>query len=514
MEPISMIDDEGITHVLHIDCETLEPLGFQFNARVRTSKGTGSVIGVQGEDLYVLLDVNCAHETVTGFPLADIAGDPAMVRLIDECAPAATRGVEHRVKQVVFSCQCMSVVMQGRNGPCPVLALANALLLGGKLKLKQTHANYISAAELQNALADYLWTAPELPRFLPLDSSDATESPRDSTLPTIASVVHDAARLSERRDFLLGTSPAGDRAQHVLARMYEGLDVDPVFASEESFVGDNAVLLFALAGVRLLHGWVIPAESPYAPLRELSFNQLVDLVASAASPVGGPSDGLPATSSADMAQQQLAASFYDLTSAHQMTEAGLRALEAAVGEREVVVLFRRNHFFTLTKLNGRLLALCSDENFADKSTFVFSRLDSISEDGNFTDGEGIDTDPLLSYIQACTGSEFSEECIQLCRSKLQAKAVAQDLPIDSVTHQEVLLQLQHEKEATRCTALPNTGVECIPAPEPEVDDRAALEEKVKEFCDVFPYVGEDTAMELLLACEGNLQRAVQLQLEQ
>lgn len=511
-----MLDDRGIRRAIRIEPDILVPLGLQFNARVHTPKGCGSVMGVHDASLYVLLDANRECEQVTGFLLKEIEEDPTQIQPVEECAPAATRGVEHRVKQVVFSCQCFSAVMQGRNGPCPVLALANALLLAGRLKLNQSSADRISAAELQNALAAYLWTKPALPTFLHSPSELTNPSSGNTTLPTIASVAADAARLEEMRRSLLGKDPDEGKAQEVLAHMYDGLDVDPIFANEESFVGDNAVLLFALAGVRLLHGWVLPRDGPFAPLHELSFNQLTDLVASVTSPVGASAAEAPPEKSAeDQELQRMAAAFYEETSVHQMTEAGLRALEEAVDEREVVVLFRRNHFFTLTKLNGRLLALCSDENFVDKSTFVFSRLDNIAEDGNFTDGEGVDTDPLLSYIQACTGSEFSEESIYLCRGKLQAKAVADSLPIESVTHEQVLRQLKDEKEAAaRGPKAERTGGEMHTAAVDAADEMTLLGEKVKQFCDVFPDVGEEAAINKILDCQGSLERAVQAQLEQ
>lgn len=70
-------------------------------------------------------------------------------------------------------------------------------------------------------------------------------------------------------------------------------------------------------------------------------------------------------------------------------------------------------------MHGRLLTLCSNENFVDKPSFVFSVLDTkLLEENGFADGDGNDVNSVLSYVQANVGNMFTEKEIHAAHAEI------------------------------------------------------------------------------------------------
>jgi len=65
-------------------------------------------------------------------------------------------------------------------------------------------------------------------------------------------------------------------------------------------------------------------------------------------------------------------------SASQLTYYGLERLHAEVGESELVVFFRNNHFATLTKHKSELYLLATDLGYAREPLVVWERLNQAS----------------------------------------------------------------------------------------------------------------------------------------
>ena len=61
----------------------------------------------------------------------------------------------YMVKKILFQGQAKSILTQNKNGPCPLLALANALVLNGKINV---HPDFSCVAhhDLIQMLADAL----------------------------------------------------------------------------------------------------------------------------------------------------------------------------------------------------------------------------------------------------------------------------------------------------------------------------------------------------------------------
>ena len=158
--------------------------------------------------------------------------------------------------------------MQDANGPCPLLALANGLLLLGRLRVPDF------------AAVDAGWLAGELAAYVRARGTTAAAAEQANVAQQVADAVG-------------GVLPA-------LARGV-GLDVNPYFASAEAFEYTGALSLMDLCGLRLLHGLVADAaEEPAAAaaLRGLSYNGAMDIIVrTLASPVvpAARRPGTPAT---------------------------------------------------------------------------------------------------------------------------------------------------------------------------------------------------------------------------
>ncbi len=70
-------------------------------------------------------------------------------------------------------------------------------------------------------------------------------------------------------------------------------------------------------------------------------------------------------------------------SGHQLTYYGLEQLHTHVGEDDLCVFFRNNHFATLTKHNGVLYLLVTDLGYANTPEIVWEKLDNIDGDTEY-----------------------------------------------------------------------------------------------------------------------------------
>jgi hypothetical protein len=75
------------------------------------------------------------------------------------------------------------------------------------------------------------------------------------------------------------------------------------------------------------------------------------------------------------------------TTNHQLTYTGLTELHTHVQESNQCVFFRNNHFCTMTKQDGVLFLLVTDLGYANVSQVVWEKLDDISGDTDYFDGD-------------------------------------------------------------------------------------------------------------------------------
>lgn len=146
--------------------------------------------------------------------------------------------------------------MQNANGPCALLALANACFLQRDMTLPPGRVR-LSEPELMSMLADYVSRTADR-----CDDSDDAE--------------RRAARQFAVNDFI-----------DLLPSLNTGMDVNVRFNSPLSFEFTREVSIFdVFPNVRLVHGWLVDPQDTtlMVALARLSYNQLVDELVRTAPP--------------------------------------------------------------------------------------------------------------------------------------------------------------------------------------------------------------------------------------
>ena len=324
--------------------------------------------------------------------------------------------VVHRIKRVEFLGRIVPILCQNENGPCPLLAICNGLLLRGSISLPAGRME-VRTEELVQLIANHL--------FVGNASQQANANIRKSL----------------------------DDVIEILPGLQVGLDLNLKFTGVDSFEFTRQLATFDLAGLRLVHGWTYdPQDSrTAAAIGNMSYNMLIErvvnlriklesgetlttpaseksvpnsnadearvLTAESASgsevssnevhvaqivsqphvdseviegkaQVGitcdAPTFGVPkAPESHENARMHdtLAAleDFLDSTRT-QLSYHGLAKLHEFVRENEVCVFFRNNHFSTMFKHEGSLYLLLTDIGYEHRSEYVWERLTEIDGD--------------------------------------------------------------------------------------------------------------------------------------
>jgi len=156
---------------------------------------------------------------------------------------------EYQLKRIAFVSRTVPVVCQNDNGPCPLLAIVNALLLRGALTLPAGMAA-VPESRLLAMLAGQI-----------LDANSVEEGSAHAA--NVQQTVADAIAL--------------------LPKLTTGIDVNLRFHSPTEFEYTAEVGVFDLASTVLLHGWVVDPrdERTAAAFGQRSYNDVVDLLVAA-----------------------------------------------------------------------------------------------------------------------------------------------------------------------------------------------------------------------------------------
>ena len=223
----------------------------------------------------------------------------------------------------------VGVVCQGENGPCPLLSVANVLLLRGSVSLPAGAADFITGEQLLALLRERL-----------LSTAVASGDGREA--------LHEALAL--------------------LPGMERGLDVDPRFGRCEGFQFTPSLSVFDAAGVRLLHGWVVGPQEPEAALLSAASYDVLMLRSAASA-----GDGAGGAAAAPQPGAALIAAWLRDT-ASQLTPAGLAQMRACLREGELAAFYRNGHFSTLTRAGEHLYTLITDVGYQEARHAVWERL--------------------------------------------------------------------------------------------------------------------------------------------
>ncbi|KAG0309609.1 hypothetical protein BGZ98_000495 [Dissophora globulifera] len=306
-----------------------------------------------------------------------------------------TTGVEKRIK----------IITQNHNGPCPLLALCNTLILQGKVAIRPYDRPTIGYDHLLELLADYLL----MEEFTETNTSISTSS-------TPA-----AQRTGERvKTEKIKSRLEIESALRLLPHLEHGLDVNVYFKSIRGFEPTAELGLFHTFGVELVHGWVVSPVTDTAmyalvdgPANVDSYNKAVECIVSGDDAGGGlvvedlRGNVAPISSSSSnhgsvdtrvsaqeaqiqnekIAHALVVQEFMNATKT-QLTQYGLHVLQESLPEGHLCAFFRNNHFCTLFKnpMDGKLYTIVTDQSLAHEQSIVWESLADVDGAGEFLDG--------------------------------------------------------------------------------------------------------------------------------
>ncbi|XP_074925686.1 ubiquitin carboxyl-terminal hydrolase MINDY-2 isoform X1 [Chelonoidis abingdonii] len=250
----------------------------------------------------------------------------------------------YHIKWVRWKEENTPIITQNENGPCPLLAIMNVLLLAWKVKLPPM-MEIITAEQLMEYLGDYILDA----------------KPKE---------ISEIQRLNYEQNM--------SDAMAILHKLQTGLDVNVKFTGVRVFEYTPECIVFDLLDIPLYHGWLVDPQTAdiVKAVGNCSYNQLVEKIICCKQ-----SDNSELVSEGFVAEQFLN------NTATQLTYHGLCELTSAVQEGELCVFFRNNHFSTMTKYKGQLYLLVTDQGFLTEEKVVWESLHNVDGDGNFCDSE-------------------------------------------------------------------------------------------------------------------------------
>eukprot|EP01032_Pedospumella_encystans_P011814 gene11814-13709_t len=277
--------------------------------------------------------------------------------------------MEFCVKPIHFLGRPCVIICQNQNGPCPLLAIANILLLQDKISIS-SDISIISLAELTQIVANAI-----------------LEKIGQSSLPEHVKLV--------------------ESVLNILPKLARGLDLNVIFSGVNKFEFTEEISVFDALGIQLLHGWICdPNDIPASALiGNLSYNHLIFRLVeykslslerkeaeaednAAGLSIGGESEE-PDSNSAkvepkkdihELRREGALIEKFLADTAGQFTYPGMLALYSTMQDRQFAVFFRNNHFSTMYFYNGQLFTLITDLGYLQEPSVVWELLDHI--DGN------------------------------------------------------------------------------------------------------------------------------------
>ncbi|CAF1252993.1 unnamed protein product [Adineta steineri] len=250
----------------------------------------------------------------------------------------------YSIKWIEFNHQRLPILLQNMNGPCPLLAIANILLLRKRIFLP-SNLNVISTEHVIATIAEYI---------LQFDTTK----------------LNDEKRINYERNI--------QDALAVLPKLKTGMDVNLKFNGVDKFEYTPECIIFDLLGIQLLHGWVVdPQDKELQKIIQsnaLSYNQLIEKI-------------IPQTDG-NLSRESLLIQQFLEENRSQLTHYGILQLNTIMVDNQLAVLFRNNHFNTIWKNKNQLFLLVSDQGYLNHPSIVFETLTDIDNNSTFTNGYG------------------------------------------------------------------------------------------------------------------------------
>nr|XP_002126602.3 ubiquitin carboxyl-terminal hydrolase MINDY-2 [Ciona intestinalis] len=258
----------------------------------------------------------------------------------------------YHIKWVTWNSVKTPLITQNVNGPCPLLAIFNVLLLSRRVTLPET-LEMISSKQMIDYIGGLIFES--MPEHL-----------------------DDGEKLNYEQNM--------SDAMTIIPKLQTGIDVNIQFTSVSSFECTPELAVFDLLQIPLYHGWLPdPQDSKTCScVSNCSYNQLVEKII-----VNKES------SDENLQREGLVAEEFLTNTASQLTCHGVVNILETTPNHRVAVLFRNNHFLTLYKKENELFTLVTDQGFLMKPNIVWETLSSVQGDTSFTDAN-FSTTPTLN----------------------------------------------------------------------------------------------------------------------
>uniref|UniRef100_T1J1K6 Ubiquitin carboxyl-terminal hydrolase n=1 Tax=Strigamia maritima TaxID=126957 RepID=T1J1K6_STRMM len=305
-------------------------------------------------------------------------------------APSPELSVYH-VKWIKWKENKTAIITQNENGPCPLIAIMNLLILKGRVQLPSM-IEMITAEQLVEYLGDTIF------HYAPKNISEDTQLNYEQNMAD---------------------------AMAIVPKLQTGLDVNVKFTGVSDFEYTPECIIFDLLNIQLFHGWLVDPqnEDVVFAVGNLSYNQLVEKIITD-----------KASTNSDVVTVALIAESFLERTASQLTYHGLCELNTALKKDE---------------LGNELFQLVTDQGFLTESNVVWETLSNIDGDGQFVDCHFVTVPPKASSCTMLPSLVPSEQ--QIDQDYLVALSLQDDQRRQE--EQEVAWKEYKEKQLGVCEAV-------------------------------------------------------------
>ncbi|CAG8452809.1 1308_t:CDS:2 [Funneliformis mosseae] len=386
------------------------------------------------------------NSTSTEIPLTKGKGKAVEEDIVvEKPKPANQVAVEYQLKAIEWiepsgKVRKLKVITQNENGPCPLLALCNVLLLRGDIEIKPYDRPTVTYDFLVELLGDYLLKSipqgeAEIQKRLQVtngtlspkqEEKERESQPKNNTngIEDITNKVQcialedgvtDKGNHQTNGDFDL-TRPSLQDYHHtlnaalsIIPSLQTGLDVNVRFNSIHGFEPTAELSVFDVFHVDLVHGWVVDPQDEdtwkVVVGKCSSYNRAVECVVGGDSVSKGivvessnkasnngfeDSQGTLNDEDSVRVRDALITSSFLESTATQLTYHGLLTLSETLPPGNLCVFFRNNHFSTLYKhpKTSTLYILVTDAGFVHERSVVWESLIDVDQNASeFVNGQ-------------------------------------------------------------------------------------------------------------------------------
>ncbi|TNN15601.1 Ubiquitin carboxyl-terminal hydrolase MINDY-1 isoform 1 [Schistosoma japonicum] len=280
----------------------------------------------------------------------------------------------YHIKWIKFNNQTRPIITQNNNGPCPMIAIANVLLLRGTINLSND-SELISGNRLLAMLSELL----------------LSKTPDDLDY---------GQRINYESNFR--------DALCLFPCLQTGLDINIRFTGVADFEYTSTLSLFDLFNIHIYHGWLVDPDEHdlVAAVGNKTYNQLAEELLRL-----GSSDN-----SEDLYRSALVEWFLN-QSGSQLTFHGLSQLVTTLRDEELAVFFRNNHFSTILKHKDCIFVLVTDMGLLNEPNIVWELLNDLDGDTQFVDCSFQLFCPTTSVVPSNTSITKTSDAVRIITIK-------------------------------------------------------------------------------------------------